>query len=248
MGVYFVYRSYYEGPAGRYVKRFPQRSVLQWFRDHWHAEPPDGNGGCAAACARADHVLGCGVSGFYSLFTTVAESALPAPSTGGELTEFLRRWRYPEGEVLVQPGAVQVLTDDDDIELAWYLFDDDFLAKHPERATYLVHEGWRLPAEYGDGGTLVPAAATLPLYPDRQGPGGTYAAFLPVYETGCLSGLEGPFRIDGVRLPDLCACLAGCTLCVGQGRRPKILKALWRLAVGTETDEVAPPRRTSGVA
>ncbi len=44
MSTYFVCRSPYYGPSGKYLKRFPDATVLDWFRNHWRADP-DGPAG-----------------------------------------------------------------------------------------------------------------------------------------------------------------------------------------------------------
>ena len=35
MPVYFAYRSFDLGPTGKYLKRFEDDTVLDWFRRHW---------------------------------------------------------------------------------------------------------------------------------------------------------------------------------------------------------------------
>ena len=63
MSVYFVYRSHYDNPSTKYLKRFADGSVLEWFRNHWahlaHAEE---------AHDRLKALLGQDVYGFGSLF------------------------------------------------------------------------------------------------------------------------------------------------------------------------------------
>src|SRR5687768_9741294 len=39
MPVHFVYRSPYEGPTGKFVKHFPDDTVLAWFQRQWKALP-----------------------------------------------------------------------------------------------------------------------------------------------------------------------------------------------------------------
>ena len=35
LSVYFIYRSHYEGPAGKYVRRVDADTVLAWFQATW---------------------------------------------------------------------------------------------------------------------------------------------------------------------------------------------------------------------
>src|SRR4051812_46919018 len=106
MSVHFVYRSYYEGPTGRSVKRFPDATLLEWFQNHWRPEAdPD------AAYRLANDLFasktGRGVYGAHSLFQAMAAWAGPVPQSSEELAAFLSSFDYPEGELWYQPGAVQ---------------------------------------------------------------------------------------------------------------------------------------------
>jgi hypothetical protein len=148
--------------------------------------------------------LGCDVYGLASLFETAREEGLP-PKGDRKLKAYLEEHLYVEGEMLFEPHAIQVLTDDDEIELAYYIFDDRYLRDNPEKAAYLLHEDWRLPT------TSVidpyqPNIKAKEIRPPGAGPGATYLAFLVFYDSGGLTDLEdfgGPCRVEGVRLPQL---------------------------------------------
>jgi uncharacterized protein (TIGR02996 family) len=203
MAVYFVYRSHYEGPTGKYIKRFKDASVLDWFRRHWRpvADP-------LAVNKQVEKMLGCSVYGLGSLFEAIGERAFKPPKNTEELEEYLRVHLYVEGEILFTPHAIQVLTDDDELQLAYYFFDDHFLAEHVDRAAYLLHGDWRLPNGAGVGG-FEPAVATRELASADLSEGTTYGVFLAFYDSGNLDDLEGAIRIDGVRVPDLARYFAG---------------------------------------
>ena len=56
MPVYFAYRSFDLGPTGKYLKRFEDDTVLEWFRRHWkHLAIEDAD----LADERLTEVLGC---------------------------------------------------------------------------------------------------------------------------------------------------------------------------------------------
>jgi uncharacterized protein (TIGR02996 family) len=218
MAVSFVYRSHYEGPSGKHLARFDDPTVLDWFRNRWrylvHGDgPPAPAAGTAVDVpwrsarlsevdARLRATLGCDVYGLSSLFEQAAENGLPAPRTDQELADALDRYLYVEGEVRYQPHLLQALTDDDEIQLAYYFFDDHYLARHGKRAAFLLNDGWRLPGGHAEG-AFRPAEATTPLRPAGRGEGTTYLAFLAYYDSGNLDDIEGGYRIKGVRLPDL---------------------------------------------
>jgi uncharacterized protein (TIGR02996 family) len=196
MAVYFVYRSHYNTPALNHLRRFSDDSVLAWFQRNWKAVPDPG---------ASDHVkklFGCSVYGFRSLFNAIAENSLPAPASDAALKRMLDSHLYAEGEVRCRPHLIQVLTDDDELEMAYYFFDDHFLAKHGDKAAFLLHEDRGLPADAGTG-SFKPGVAVNKLKPAGKGPGTTYLSFLAWYDSGSLTDIEGPFAIPGVRLPDL---------------------------------------------
>src|SRR6266542_3411355 len=159
MAVYFVYRSHYEGPALKHLKRFSDATVLDWFRNRW-----TGIADRQEANAWVTREMGCRVYGFGSLFDAIAEHDLPVPRTPRQLQDTLEQHLYAEGEILCTPHAIQVLTDDDELQMAYYFFDDHFLARHGDRAAFLLHEGWRLPAGQTDS-TFRAGTATTALRP-----------------------------------------------------------------------------------
>jgi uncharacterized protein (TIGR02996 family) len=204
MTTYFVYRSPYHGPSGKYLKRFPDATVLDWFRNHWRAVP-DGPG--YPAGAYAEELLGTDVYGFASLFERIAERGQAAPETEQALWRLLRANLYVEGEIRAAPHCLQVLTDDDELELAYYFFDDDFLAEHGDRAAFLRNEDWRLPGGLAPGGSAS-GVPTTALAPRQRGPGVTYLVFHGYSDSVNLDSLEGGYRFSGLRLPDLARHLA----------------------------------------
>jgi uncharacterized protein (TIGR02996 family) len=196
MTVHFVYRSHYEGPMGLHHKVFDDESVLAWFQRHW--EPIEGD----ASWAHAEEVLGTRVYGFNTMFRNIAEHSVPRPKTNSQLTEFLEEHLYVEGEILHSPHCVQVITDDDEIQLAYYFFDDAYLKRHGPLAALLLRDDWQLPTMAGEG-TFQPQVKTQALRPKAKGEGTTYLVFHSYYDSENLDELLGPCRIDGVRLPDL---------------------------------------------
>ena len=200
MSVSFVYRSHYEGPSGKHVRRLDADSVLGWFQAVWErAKGADD----ASEWVKAE--IGCAVYGFASIFEAARDESLPPPTSDRQLKSYLEEHLYVEGEMRYKPHALQVLTDDDEIQLAYYVFDDHYVRQHPGMADYLVHEDWRLPTTSGDI-PCKPAVAARPVQPRGAGAGETYLAFLAFYDSGSLSDLHefgGPCRIEGVRVPQL---------------------------------------------
>ncbi len=204
MSVYFVYRSEYEGPSGKHVRRLDGNSVLGWFQGIWERAKQAED---ASEWVRSE--IGADVYGFASIFEAARDESLPPPKSDRELQACLTGHLYVEDEILYRPHALEVLTNDDEIDLAYYIFDDHFLAKHPGRATYLLHDDWRLPVTAGER-LYAPEIEANTINPSSDGPGTTYLALLAFYDSISLD-LKGPWRIDGVRLPGLADLLRGTT-------------------------------------
>src|SRR5213592_1961583 len=133
MAVHFVYRCPYLGPTWRHHRVFDDATVVDWFRRHWRGiEDYD------EADEHATAVLGVKVYSFGDVFTAIGRWSLPPPENMARVLPALH------GEIRHEEHCVQVLTDDDDVDMAYYFFDDDFLARHGALAAYLLHDDWRL--------------------------------------------------------------------------------------------------------
>jgi hypothetical protein len=208
MSVYFVYRSHYEGPSGKHVRRLEADSVLGWFQAVWERAKQAED---ASEWVKTE--IGADVYGFASIFEAARDESLPPPPSDRKLKSYLEKHLYVEGEIRCKPHVLQVLTDDDEIELAYYIFDDHYLGEHPGRAAYLLHEDWQLPITGGEA-PYQPGVAARPVQPPGAGEGETYLAFLAFYDSGGLTDLDefgGPCRIEGVRVPELAEYLRGAT-------------------------------------
>ncbi|MBX2804130.1 MAG: hypothetical protein KTR31_41095 [Myxococcales bacterium] len=204
MAVTFVLRSHYLGPTDKHVVRFEDDTVLDWFVRHWAVLAGDDH----AAFESARAVLGTQVYGFASLGRRIGELGLAPPDSVDALRELLEAHLYYEGALSVGPHTVQVLTDDDELQLAYYFFDDHFLqGPHGHRAAYLLHPDWRLPTGGGGGDEpFVPEVEGQRL-DAGSGPGTTWACLVAYADSESIDGSQ-PFVIEGVRLPELPAWLA----------------------------------------
>jgi uncharacterized protein (TIGR02996 family) len=207
MTVYFVYRSHYQNPGCKHVRTFDAETVLDWFGSIWkpipavnqHAKRTD------PACDYAEKLIGRRVYSFGSLFTHIAERNWGPPKNGTDLYAYLEEALYVN-EMNDGPHHVEILTDDDELEMAIYIFDDYYARKYPDRAAFLMRQEWRLPDGAGPA-PFKPKTRTPKLKRRGQWEGSTYLTFLTYCDSGSLSDLkdcqDGHLRIDGVRLPDL---------------------------------------------
>lgn len=189
MSIYFVYRSHYNTPKLNLVKKFETASILDWFKQNWHV-------------ADSEAALGCAPYGFDSLYCAIDKKKIAPPETNEDLRKILDEHLYVEGEILFEPKFIQVLTDDDELEMAYYFVDSSYLAEHAAKASFLVHDDWKLPSTFGDQ-PFHSSERTRLLSPKGNSQGSTYCAFLSYYDSSSLSDLIGAKRIDGVRIPDL---------------------------------------------
>lgn len=203
MGVYFALRTHYDYPTGKYLRYFPEcESVLAWFQRYWQGRNSEDD----TVPGYDYEILGCNLYGFNSLFEAIAEHNLAPPKTMRQLSALLNEHLYVEGEILISANAIQVLTDDDELELAYYFFDDHYLAKEPEKAAYLLLDDWELPTntEPSSAGKIPALPTSVKTLPAKEkGSGAVYAVFLSFYDSCNLDDLEGAYRIPGVRLPQL---------------------------------------------
>ncbi|SDG52617.1 hypothetical protein SAMN05421505_10534 [Sinosporangium album] len=221
---WFVYRSHYEGPLSKRVRRLPDATALDWFRRGFEV----------AGDALADietwvsAELGGDVHGLSSVFVAAREHRLPPPADWDGLREVLQAHLRVDGEVRVEPSFVRALTDDDEIQLAYYFCDDSFVGAHPDLLAFHLWEGWRLPDvplsirkevslpaqlsqllqefQSSRGETLfTPLDQIEELSFARAGGEGTTYALLLTFADGASRGRVGPVAIPGTRLPDLAA-------------------------------------------
>ena len=197
MTIYFVYRCHHDAPGERRMCRFEADSIVDWMRSIW--KPIDDE---EQAYKYANELLGgIEVYTFARIFLDIAEENKPPPEDmDGVKSAFESMYL---GEMDSGEHHLQILTDDDETEMAIYIFDEHFRQAHPELTDFLVLEGWALPETWSDEDL-----ETVPVNPfeDRpRHPDGTLYTFSLFVEDSCnLSDLCESDIIDGVRVPDLC--------------------------------------------
>jgi uncharacterized protein (TIGR02996 family) len=199
MAVYFVYRCHYDAPSEKHVHRFESDTVLDWAKAIFRQFPDRDE-----ADKYAEGLLGgLHVYSFASLFTIDEEDGerLP-PKTMKDVHAWFKGMYVNEESH--GPHHIQIHTDDDELEMAVYVFDDHYRKANPGKADFLLHDGWELPEGDADGAWKPPKTATMIDLVGKLSQSGpaTYAAFLAFHDSANLD-LEGGYRVAGVRLPDL---------------------------------------------
>lgn len=205
MSVYFVYRCHYAGPTEKYLKRFDDDSVLDWVRNRWHRLR---SSDVDKVNRDVDREIGFRVYSLFDIFWDNPEHPAPEPHrppTNARQLRDLFTSTYHNEIVCESEHCIQVETDDDELDMAYYFFDDHYLKEHGDRAAFLLYDHWQLPSGHGPG----PYKASEPTRRRAKAsanPGATYAVFIGFYNSGGnledMDNTSGGERFDGVRLPD----------------------------------------------
>jgi uncharacterized protein (TIGR02996 family) len=198
MAVYFVYRCYYNAPGERHVRRFEFDNVVEWVRSIWRPIPETET---AYQCAQ--DLLG-GLDGwmFGQIFLAIAEEGLPPPENMDQVMKGF--WHLYIEQEDHGPHHLQILTEDDDNQVAIYLFDDHFLATAPGRTDFLLLDSWELPSTWSDAGPPCLPGSPRRIKHPGEGEGAVYTLSLLTESKYNLEDLCGGSRVEGARVPDLC--------------------------------------------
>jgi uncharacterized protein (TIGR02996 family) len=228
MAVYFVFRSNIAGPGCRHVHRVEVDSIIEVFRANWKPTDEEGLRDDGALCPEAEKVFGPGHWCLGELAYDAEENVLGAPVDLADLHRRLTRLAERGALNGLQVGTHHIgLIDTDDVfEYGLYIFDDHYAASHPAQAAFLLHDGWQLPGNAGDG-VFLSSEEVLEAPAAGNGEGCTFVAFLTIEDYSGLSNTVADgllCRIIGLRLPELPRYLLQITGDVY--RFPVILRAL----------------------
>lgn len=228
--MYFVYRSHYEGPLSKLVRRLPDETVLAWFQRGW----------ASGSETWVEDELGVDVYGLDSIFSKVRELDLPRPETTAQLRTLLHEHLYVEGGsdfIRLDEHSLRVRTDDDEVELAYFFFEDDVVAAAPDRLAYLLHEDWPLPDHTAPPGPFAPDVVVTPVGPSGEGEVSTYAVFSTFYDGESLA-CSRPLVFPGVDLRALARHLRTAATPRGEDWPPELL--VLRALVAPDEDTLGP--------
>jgi len=208
--VYLVLRSEYQLPHGRKVIEFPDRNLLEWFQNHWICrEQFDGEE--ATKLDSIDYMddisdllrptVGEEPCGIWDLFLLMLDWEIP--QTMDALTEFISSFdgSYGEGEIEMVGSSIQAVTDDDEIDLAWYLFDTEFSDRFPKRVEFLKWMPFEFPEAWvaSDWNSSVSVKPLGKVYSDS--PSSTYCCFFSALDGITIREITGCYRAP-VSLPE----------------------------------------------
>jgi uncharacterized protein (TIGR02996 family) len=187
-------------PAGKYLKRFDDDNVLDWFRKRWaRLVRPDAS--LSAVQHEVEQDLGCRTEVLSDLFAIAIEEGFAAPDTPESLEDQIRNAPFSLWIDCNSPNLLQVgYTDNEPGLRCFYFFDDHYLAHHRDLATFLLQGNWLLPGGSGSAGFRPDEPVRLTTF-KSTGPGAVWVADLE--QAADEEALETADQITGLRLPEL---------------------------------------------
>jgi hypothetical protein len=198
MSIHLLYRTPYNELNHKYYKKFEGDNLLEWFQNLWKLYDKDVD----IFDERINKYIGNCLYGFW--ITSFSESdsedlqevisnAEP-PKTMEEVVEYIKNG-YVVDVQLLNPNAVQIQTEDDEMYLAYYFFNDGYCQENLEITSYLIHNIWELPEEYSSHSNFEPSIEFgLPII-KGNGIGTTYITISSSQDSENIV-----FKIDGVRV------------------------------------------------
>lgn len=192
MKLYLAYRSGYIKNT-RFLKEFEEESILHFFQKHWHLFIKED----ASETKEYVEILGQDIYGFP--IWKIDDTGLPdSPKSYKDLKNKLEKYVY-SNEVICDEQCLKVCTDDDEIELAWFMFTEVY--KQENEAELSIWFQDKLPIKFGVQGELV--SVKNEILPKGNNEGCTYFVSCSIYDSSHFEDLEGAFKLENIRLPDL---------------------------------------------
>ncbi|MES2469486.1 MAG: hypothetical protein V4675_19435 [Verrucomicrobiota bacterium] len=217
--VYLVLRSEYQEPHGRKILEFPDApDLVAWLRTYWvtrqdlitinpaiaREQDFDPRDWQDEIHTLRKSILGGAPNGFTTFFVRMVDH--PRPENMDDVRKFIASFdrEYGEGSIEINGTAIQAHTNNDEIDLAWYLFDQAYADQNPGRTSFILHKPFELPATSGTNGWRPP----VDVHTLGSGKGTTFCCFASSLDGATLQEIDGCYGLPG-RLPDLGKWLAG---------------------------------------
>ena len=190
MAIYLAYRTPYKS-KNRYLKKFDCDSIIDFFQDYWDN---------LFNSSFEDHrnIFGTWIYGF-PIKETDEHERINKPKGVEELIKILSKKIYAN-LIIGNQDCIQVFTDDDELELAWYLFTEKYKKDNLD-----ILQIWfenNLPVDSHEEGEKLQQNTNI-IEPRGKGIGNTYFISCWTSDNTNLEDLEGVYEIKGVRIPDL---------------------------------------------
>lgn len=198
MALYFIYRTPYNTLVSKFTKRIEANSILEWFQQIWRL---DLNG--ADLTQFFIETFGMEVYGIVDIGYPIVGRQIQQPESFDELIKIIKENAYINSLKTENEKYLEVETDDDDFDLAWYLIEEEYAKKNLNRFSYLIYEDWKLPINFSEGGKKkLDYDFKEIINPVEKKEGELY--FISICQDDADGPIqEKPIKISGIRLTDL---------------------------------------------
>jgi len=191
MKIYLAYRDGYRQNT-RFIKEYESDSILSWFQNNWDCFGNDGG-------TKFSNLMGDANIYGFRIGLLEDESYPEKPKDIEDLKKKLNYYFYVDPEVIGNEDCLQVPTDDDEIQLAWFMFTEKYKNENWENLCLWFTE--EISTNFGLEGKKIEVEKHI--IPEGDFEGRTYFVGCSIYDGLHLTSLSGAYSIEGVRLPGL---------------------------------------------
>lgn len=214
MSIHLVYRTPYREKNLKFHKKFSEDSLIEWFGSLWEYYDKDAD----RFHSNVIKYIGSNIYGFTGPFYSEIDSKefdeglsnpIP-PKTIQEIKEKIDNG-YTIAIDVVNDEAIQVLTEDDELDSAYYIFTENYSENNPQITSFLIRNSWNLPEEYSSDSKFEPLTEIrCKLNPENSSAATSFIVISNDWMSGGnLSSLESKvIEVKGVRINNLMAFLA----------------------------------------
>jgi len=198
MPLYFKYRTPFDTLTSKFTKKIEADSILKWFQEIWKADLKN-----EKLYQYYQEKFGTHFYGLGHFAWNISEKK-PKPSLSiRTLKKRLKDNAYINEIKLNDDKYLEVLTDDDETKLAWYIIEEEYAKSDLKRFSYLLHENWSLPLDFDEKPNKpIDFKFRVTINPKEKRNGELY--FLSVYNNSGDGPIDNyPTKFEGIRLTDL---------------------------------------------
>ncbi|MEM8527206.1 MAG: hypothetical protein AAGG68_21375 [Bacteroidota bacterium] len=197
MPLYLNYRTPFGNFTSKITKKLDSDSIIDWFKTVWRLDLNGEELYHFFLQKFQTHFYGLG-----HLAYNIAEKKIQEPTSVEELEKTLKENSYIN-EIRIENGKyLEILTDDDEFSLAWYILEEKFARTNLNRFAYLIYEDWRLPLDYNPKkGTKINFKFEDVIRSNNPKSGELYFISI-INDSGEGPIAHCPLKIEGIRLPD----------------------------------------------
>ena len=219
VGTYFVLRRETLRPNGILTKNLESENLHSWFTEQWKSKhlkqmrkywrkgfegfssdsPP--NNDHSLFYEATQEIFGTPVEEFWNVWQAILMGGENPPDQGAEFLQFLKSIRTVESS----RHALQCIGNDEDVDVAWYLFDHEFKQKQESTVAFLLHDrDWDSVGDCNEieQGLFLGHGENIESLGKHGSPGTLYCCFFSSACRNTIYEMTGSYRVTGTRLPE----------------------------------------------